>query len=707
MRTKKKRGIAPRESEAPLAIEPPARHLLAVLALCAVTLLAYSNSFGTGFTLDNRGLLLGDPRIREATSRNIGQIFEHTYWWPYAESGLYRPVTTLSYLFNYAVLGNRDRPAGYHWINLLLHAANVLLVYALALRLIHRFWPPVFIAGMWAVHPVLTESVTNMIGRSDLLAAIAVLGGFLMYLKSRETTGRRRLAWLAGLMAVTTLGVFSKESAVAILGVIVLYELTWWEERKHVRSLLLGCLAIVPPILAMWCQRSIVLAASPPADIPFTDNPLIAVDFWTARLTAVKIMARYLSLMVWPAKLSPDYSYPEVPMTRGSLQDWLAWTVIAVIVAAMAISFRRNRAAFFLASFAFVAFLPVSNLLFPIGTIMAERFLYLPSIALAACLVLAIDAAGRRIGAAVFAPLVLCLITAGFAIRTWARNADWKDDVTLGTAAVRACPNSFKTHRLLAQALYESDSSHSNIDRVIEEAEKSMALLDGVPDSLNSVDAYRPAGTYYLRKGDRLLERAPDGQIVTPPESVRAYRRSVEVLLRCDSILKAYHANGKPGFEGPPVRFADAYQFLSGNYLRLRETKKALDPAMYARELAPLTPDMHLQVSDALLAQGRAGDAAVALMEGVFVTGGPKLKAELLNLYQNGLDPKGCAIVPGANGPELNPSCETVHKLLCTASAETMKLHLQTRQPDLARTMKNAALQQFGCPAGPLNQILP
>src|SRR5271165_2575818 len=96
-------------------------HLLAGLGLVALALLAYSNSFGNGFPLDSQMLIQGDPRIREATSDNVGLILQHTYWWPNGEAGIYRPLTTFSYLFNYAILGNGDHSAGYHWINFLLH----------------------------------------------------------------------------------------------------------------------------------------------------------------------------------------------------------------------------------------------------------------------------------------------------------------------------------------------------------------------------------------------------------------------------------------------------------------------------------------------------------------------------------------------------------------------------------------------------------
>ena len=284
------------------------RGLLSAASLALITLLAFSNSFSAGFTLDNKGLLLEDPRIRQLTPDNIDLILHHTYWWPRGESGLYRPFTTFSYLVNYAILGNADQPAGYHWINFLLHLGNVFLVYALARKLIREYWPSFFIAALWAVHPLLTESVTNMIGRSDLLAGSAILSGLLVYLKSTESGGWRRIFWLIGLIVVTTAGVFSKESAVAVVGVIALYEFTWWKERKQRRALLAGCVAVLPPIAAMLYQRFIVLSASPPAEFPFTDNPIAASGFWTGRFTAIKLIGRYLALTVWPAKLSTDNS---------------------------------------------------------------------------------------------------------------------------------------------------------------------------------------------------------------------------------------------------------------------------------------------------------------------------------------------------------------------------------------------------------------
>ena len=87
--------------------------------------------------MDNDPIILKDLRIQSVTSAHIHRILTDQYW-PLAVAGLYRPLTTLSYLFNYAVLGNGSSPAGYHWLNFVLHAVNIGLVYALGLMIFEQ-----------------------------------------------------------------------------------------------------------------------------------------------------------------------------------------------------------------------------------------------------------------------------------------------------------------------------------------------------------------------------------------------------------------------------------------------------------------------------------------------------------------------------------------------------------------------------------------
>ncbi len=662
------------------------------LGLCLVTLAVYSNSFGAGFVMDNRGLILEDARIRAATAENAGLIFGHSYWWPYGESGLFRPLTTLSYLFNYAMLGNGEHPAGYHWINYGLHAVNVLLVYALGLRLLADWRRAAWIAALWAVHPVITESVTNIVGRADLLAGLGVLGGLLLYLKSTDHTGWRRWAYLGGLSAATAVGVFSKESAVMVLPVIGLYEAVWWKQRRQVWGLIWGSLAMMAPIEVMLYQRSAVLSSAPAAMFPFYDNPIVGAGFVAGRLTALQVMGKYVALLVWPARLSSDYSWAQIPPVGGGATDWLAFVALAAALGAGVLVWRGNRNALFVAGAALLAFLPTSNLLFPIGTIMAERFLYLPSIAFAAAVVAAVYAAGKRAGDERVMPVLLCLIATAFAVRTWVRNLDWRDDLSIGRAAVQASPASFKSHKLLAYALHESDAEHANIDAVIEEAERGLAPLNPLPDSRNNADSYLRTGGYYAERGERLRQ-------ASPVESAKAYRRALELLLRSRAVATA-QTNGEPD----PARFAALTLRISEVYRRLGEGSRALEAAMEARRMEPGNTEIHRQLAAILLDQGRADEAAAALMEGVLLTTDTGLRNELLRLYQSGLDRLGCAtmLVPGNTA--LNPACEIVHRHLCAASVGTIRLRLETGRQDLAETMKQTAMKEFGCTAESLEK---
>ena len=669
-------------------------------ALCGVTLLAYANSFHSGFVLDNRGILLRDPRIREATAQNLSSIFRHTYWWPYGESGLYRPLTTLTYLFNYAILGNADRPAGYHWINFLLHAGNVLLVYALARRLFRDIWPGVlpcaWMAALWAVHPVLTESVANIVGRADLLAAMALLGGFFLYLKSAEAKGWPRLAWLAALAAAMVLGVFAKETVATLPGVIVLYELTWWKERRKGRVLLAGLAAMAVALELMWSARAAVFQGLPAARFPYWDNPLVDAGFWTARLTALKIVARYLGLLAWPGSLSCDYSYARIPLASGAVEDWLAWLAVAAVAATVVVLYRWNRPLFFLAGMAAVSFLPTSNLLFPIGTNMAERFLYMPAIAWAAAAVWACYALAGKAGGTRWASAALALIVAACAVRTWARNADWRDDLSLANSAVAVSPASFKSHKLLAAALYDSDAGHSNIDRVLAETEKSLAILDPVADWHNNADSYRRAGGYYLTKGD--MHASPD-------ESRKAYRRSLELFLRARSIVSATieraaqseRVRGAPAPQADEARMADLELAISGIQLKLGDPQQALDAALAAQRMNPADAESYRRLSAAYLTAGRPDDAAVALIEGALVTSDQELRREAMRLYREGLDPQGCAIKPGPYGPAIDPSCPVVQRHLCAASAAALQVYARLGRQDLVEKLKASAGPVAGC----------
>ena len=664
------------------------RHFLVAVGLGLATVLAYSSSFQTGFPLDNKGLILQDPRLHAATRENINLILDHTYWWPYGESGLYRPATTLSYLWNYAVLGNGDRAAGYHAVNLVLQTLNVLLAYLLMLRLTRDWRASAAIAAVWAVHPLSVEAVTNIVGRADLLAALAVLSGFLLYLESTDTRGVRRLAWLAGLAAVTAIGLFSKESAVVIVGVIALYELTWRFPRR-LSAFAWGVAALVPPFLVFWYQRAAVISAAVPAEFPFVDNPITGASAWTGRLTAMGVMARYLRLLVWPATLSADYSYATIPLARGSAEDWIGWIVVAAVVVMTVVLFRRQRTGFFCSAFAFVTLLPASNLLFPTGTIMAERLMYLPSLGLIALLALGVFAACRRVGHPGIALVLLAIVAAGLGYRTWTRNLDWRDDESIWTATVRTSPQSAKAHRALAEALYAADPTHDNLDRVIAEASVGVERLAPLPAGWKDLRSYRQLAAYHLDRGDLLRTRAHGAPTAG---SLIDYRASVSLLRECLAIIAAARPHlldeSEPGLSpgSGAAQAADVYRLMSAAEVRLGDSDEAINAATRGRTFDPLNPASYQQTASALLGASKDDVAAMWLLTGFMVTGNAGLRQAVIDAYR---------------GAPIDRS----HS--CAASAEAMRIHLRMGRRDLADAVKHNAIANVGCSADPLARILP
>jgi tetratricopeptide (TPR) repeat protein len=528
-----------------------ARYAWRLFVLWGLLLIAYSNSFQCGLVFDNAAVVGQDPRIRQATLHDLASILTGGYRYDKPSAGLYRPLTTLSYMVNYVLLGNGPRPEGYHWINLALHAANTALVYGLGIIIFGETAPAWALAAVWGLHPLLTESVTNIVGRADLLAAFGVLAGLSCHACTASAAGWRRLAWLFGITTAQTIGLFSKESAVVLPGIMLAYDLVWFN-RSSWRRRVPAYGALLLPFAAFFYLRAQV---HPHLLIPFADNPLVKANFWTARLTAVEIVGKFLVLFLWPAGLSADYSYHAVPLfgeplTAQALVELAVCMAVVLLLVFMAR--RAQKPIVFLLVFFFVAILPTSNLIVPIGSIMAERFLYLPSVGLAGCVAAAICWAGRRVPTARASWAAAGLVCLALAARTYARNLDWKDDLSLWTSATEVCPGSAKAHYNLGKALevlpgrmpgaiaeYRSslriDPDHADVHTNLANA---LAAAGRVPEAIREYrEALRTEPNRVEPHNDlaNALARIP-GQL---PEAIAEYRAAL--LIRPSSAEVHYN----------------------------------------------------------------------------------------------------------------------------------------------------------------------
>lgn len=726
--------------------------LTALLSLLLLTLLPYANTFtDSGFFYDNQGVILEDSRIHSLTAENLRLIFTGEYWWNRGSgSGVYRPVTTLSYLFNYAVLGNGSDAAGYHVLNWLLHAGNAILVFFLATALFREFPLAFFTAAIFAVHPLNVEAVTNIVGRADLLATLALLAGLHCYMRSRIVAAGKRLLWHSALMCCWLLGLFAKESAVVLPGILFLHDITFCRQLgQDVHSGRLisafrrlrpsGYLALAPPLLIFWLVRKSVFAGLTPAWHDFLDNPLVAAGFWQARLTAIKVIGRYIALLCWPATLSIDYSYNQIPLVQWPFVTWEDWQSAAALLVIAGIiwlglrNYRNNNPLFFMIFLFFGTLLPVANLLprpgaspwetesWLIGTLMAERLMYLPSIGFAGFLVIAIAwstdplrlkmqtlPAFASIPSRLLTTILLGLLVAGLSIRTFQRNQDWQNEVVFWRKAVQASPNSFRTHLLLASTLYHTDPGRTNIDTVIAEAEKALAITDRYEPLLVSL------GIYYRDKGDLLNpDISPETQSRSP--GTPWYEKSVNILSRAavfdqQTVNVEHRAREIRRGQNPEgiadVGNTDTYYNLGLSLSRLGRHEEALEAYRYLCHLFPFDHRPYREMAAIFQFRQDVQQETLNLHTLVLLNDqDPSNMNRLATLYiQAGL--RQCVRENGQGQALLDYSCPAVHTDVCRANVSLVETLVGAKQTDVAIEIARGSARVFGCDPGSYAHLL-
>jgi Flp pilus assembly protein TadD len=424
----------------------PAFRTLLLLALLAIAV--YANALGAGFTFDDEWHIVENPVVKARPLDPVG-IFAT----PLHPGDLYRPVAVLSYALNdYLTPGD---PLSFHAVNLVLHSGVTALVFLLARTLFGSARIAVIAGVLFAVHPVHTEAVTNVAGRTELLAALFGLLSLLSapYIDRAGTRIRRALAH-ASSVSCFSLALLSKESALTVVPLIILLRVTvrhegllrggWHEVRSLDWVPYALCAAVI--LVLRWY---VVF----PRTLNALDNVLVFVP-WPVRVcSAVAVLWDYFGILNVPLALSADYSYVQVP----PVGTWLNGRFLAgaaLLLAATFVAVRNRRPAVtFVVVFPFVALSVTANILFPIGTVKAERLLYLPSVGWVLLIAYAFDRLLEVNRYYHVAHVALAGVVAAYAARAWTRNWDWKDNATLYRSLVMSAPNSAKARYFYGASL--------------------------------------------------------------------------------------------------------------------------------------------------------------------------------------------------------------------------------------------------------------
>jgi len=448
-------------------VSPPSRaptvDLLVVAGLAAAL---YLNTTDNGFVFDDRFKIgeerpsekLADPRLARF---DLGELFTTNYWGTYSPSdGLYRPLVNLVYALDYANYGLR--PAGYHFVNVLFHALDAVLVLLLATRLFRARFPAFAAALLFAAHPIHTEAVANVVGRAELMAFGFSIAALLAFLRGREGGGLR---WHAASAVLYSLALLSKETAAPLPVLALAWEALVERRPRDVLRRPGPYLAFLGALVLLFVIRREVLGAFllPPAA---TANlhadplerfiPLAHLGAGSRVLTALKAFGRYVLVLFWPVRLVADWSFDAFPVVHdlGDSGALAGIAALLAILAGTAWAARRSDPAAWAGLAFLLPLLPAANFLFPVGTVFAERLLYFPSLGFCLLAAQGLQALRNRRGPNA-GNAVLVVIVLAYGVRTVIRNLDWKTEEGLWRVTAEQVPRNAKALFNTGQAVLQ------------------------------------------------------------------------------------------------------------------------------------------------------------------------------------------------------------------------------------------------------------
>jgi len=431
-------------------------------------LIIYSITLTAGFVYDDNVQIITNPWIRDPG--RIPDLFVSSTmsFIPGGTANTYRPVFYIIYMAEYLAFGLRA--GARHILNIVIHSMNALAVYFLAALFIRdraqarvergettaaspeeeKRWTiggPLLAGLVFGLHPVNSEVACWVGAIPELVFTLMVLAAFILYLLTSDSTKKHPL-YTAASLASFTVALFSKETAMALIIIIPLYELTR-HGRKCLRRWKVFALYLLPAIIYM-IMRTYALGG-------VTQMSLMKMTFYEGLLNVLPLIARYLGKLLVPAGLTIIYSFEPV---HSALEFMFIIGVIACsLFAALIYSLRRRKDEVFFLLWILVPLLPV--LYMPILSVggFAERYLYLSTVGLACFAGLLVSRLPRwqrwdKNKAALLIPLVVIVLLA-YSGASLKRAFVWRNDYNLWNDTIKKSPHSPNVLYNLAWTLHK------------------------------------------------------------------------------------------------------------------------------------------------------------------------------------------------------------------------------------------------------------
>ncbi len=432
---------------------------VAMISIVMLALAASATSITNGFAFDDVHIILNNGSIHSLA--RWWDLFAASYWPPEQGGDLYRPFTMLGFAIQWALGGGS--PLAFHLVSILLYALSCAAFFWIAMALLPL--PAAWLAAsLFAVHPLHVEAVGNVVGQSELWAALFMFVALGIYVRGRQR-GTFSAAEVSGIAVLYLLACLSKEHALILPLLVAAAEITVVKTSLSIRARTaairpLALLLVAVGMSFLWARLAVLTVSS---TLGAQVSSLFSEQSFSIRaMTMLRVLLEWIRLFLWPAQLSADYSPRRIELVTGPSLEMLVSIAILIAVAWLAwLARRRVPVATFAVLWIIVALLIPSNLIVPTGFVLAERTLFLASggVMLGIAAALAYFAGEARMQAhvpravlySIGAVLLLGILASGV------RQRVWRDNITLFAQTVRDAPTSYKAHLIYGTELYRQN----------------------------------------------------------------------------------------------------------------------------------------------------------------------------------------------------------------------------------------------------------
>ncbi|KAK2842695.1 hypothetical protein Q5P01_012895 [Channa striata] len=620
-----------------------------ILLLTGLVVGCYWNSLSCGFVFDDVSAILDNKDLRPSTP--LRNLFLNDFWGtPMAEERShksYRPLTVLTFRLNY--LFSELSAASYHLLNVVLHAV-VCVLFLRVCRLFLDKTSSLVAALLFAVHPIHTEAVTGVVGRAELLSSIFLLAAFLAYTKS--TGADHSIVWapIALTVVLVAAATLCKEQGITVVGICCVHEVFVAQgftlpvlldtlrqvlQGKDgfpyaVLQTLLKLIVLVISTLLLVIIRVQVIQSQLPVFTRF-DNPAAVSHTPTRQLTFNYLLPVNAWLLLNPSELCCDWTMGTIPLVESlldmrNLATLMFYTFLGLL-AYHSLRYRHSSAKTVIMALSLIVlpFIPASNLFFPVGFVVAERVLYVPSMGFCVLVAHGFKLISHKEHLRKISWLMIGVLLTTHAMKTFNRNWDWESEYTLFTSALKVNKNNAKLWNNVGHALENQNNyaralryflqatrvqpddigAHMNVGRTYKNLNKSKEAEDAYLVAKSLMPQVIPGKKYatrvapnhlnvyinlanLIRANESRLEEADQlyrQAISMRPDFKQAYISRGELLLKMNKLTEARDAYLR-ALELDRTN-ADLWYNLAIVNIEMKDPSEALKNFNHALELNP------------------------------------------------------------------------------------------------------------------------